>query len=52
MWGEILNLQQSGFDACAEEKLVIKYVTVGINNLSNAVAFYDDLFAEMGATRV
>ena len=47
----ILKLHQSGLDACAGEKIVTGYITVGTNNLSEAVAFYDKLFAEMGAGR-
>ena len=30
---------------------MIGYITVGTNNLENAVAFYDALFAEIGAGR-
>ena len=30
---------------------MIGYITVGTNNLSKAVAFYDDLFVEIGAGR-
>ena len=34
-----------------KEEIVIGYVTVGTNNFSKAVAFYVDLFAEIGAGR-
>jgi len=34
-----------------KQRQVIGYITVGTNNLENAVAFYDALFADLGAGR-
>ena len=35
-----------------EEKNKIRYVTLGINDLGRAAAFYDELLAEISAVRV